>query len=308
MTAAVPDWKDTLRGMAPPGDFPIHTLLVPLDGTEVSKSALPVAAYLAQITGAPLHVLYVGERLKGPRETLEQLGLTAELMHTAILDQTTGDAAEAIWQVACRSAAPLIVACTHVGRHRFGASLGAVTRTVLARGPARVLLVPRDRRAAAWRIRKVVMAHDGSPSSDVAIVPAAELAHRAGAEVVAIHVAARKARRPLEPGSMPAPFYVDQPQHEWPAWASEFVERMLALGHHPGVVNFKLLVAGGQPGSEVAQFARDSEADLVVVPWHGRWESQRPGAVKAIVARSGCPVLLVCTQQNTAGAEAVPEG
>ncbi len=307
MTAAIPDWKDTLRDMAPVNEFPVNTVLVPLDGSEVSKTALPVATYLAQIHAAQLHVLYVGERLKGPGETLQQLGLATQLIQNAILDQVTGDPAEAILNAAQRSPAPLIVTGTHVGRHRFAASLGSVTRTVLAKNPARILLVPQNRGSVPWRIRRVLMAHDGSPSADLAIVPAAELAHRAGAEVIAMHVAARKALRPLEPGSMPAPFYVDQPQHEWPAWASEFVERMLALGHHPGVVNFKLLVAGGQPGSEVAQFAREHHVDLVVVPWHGRWESQRPGAVKAIVAGSGCPVLLVCTQ-STPRPEAAREG
>ena len=120
-----------------------------------------------------------------------------------------------------------------------------------------------------------------------------------------MHVAARRSEAPA-PGSLPAPRYIDQPQHEWPTWASEFVNRMLALGHHPGVVNFKLLVAGGQPGSEVAHSARENCADLVVVPWQGTWESQRPGAVKAIVANSGCPVLLITRPAERV--ESVPEG
>jgi nucleotide-binding universal stress UspA family protein len=308
MTAALSDWKQPFREAAPTSDFPIHTVLVPLDGSAVAKVALPVARSLAQLAGATLHALYVGERLKGPRETLEQLGLTAEQWRGAVLDQLGGDPAEAIMAAAHRLPAPLIVTCTHIGRHRFGASLGSVTRTLLAKCPGRILLVPPDRGSEAWPIRRVLMAHDGTPSADVAICPAANLAHRAGAEVIALHIAARKGVRPTEPGSLPAPLYVDQPHHEWPAWAGEFVERMMALGHHPGAVNFKLLVTGGQPGSEVAQFARDNHADLVVVPWHGRWESQRPGAVKTIVRRSGCPVLLICAQQNVTVLEPVPEG
>lgn len=307
MTAAIPDWNNTLRQARPVTEFSVHTIVVPLDGSEVAKVALPVAMSLAQLAHATLHAVYVGERLKGPRETLEQLGLTAEQLRGAVLDQLSGDPAEAIISSAQRAPAALIVISTHCGRHRFGASLGSITRNVLAKDPGRILLVPRDRPRVPWVIRRVIMAHDGTPSCDIAIVPAADLAHRAGAEVIALHVAGRKSMRPMEPGSILAPLYVDQPQHEWPAWASEFVERMLALGHHPGVVNFKLLVAGGQGGSEIAQFARDNHADLVVVPWHGRWESERPGAVKTIVRRSGCPVLLVCSRMAQR-LEQVPEG
>jgi nucleotide-binding universal stress UspA family protein len=151
-----------------------------------------------------------------------------------------------------------------------------------------------------------VLAHDGTPTSDLATAPAADLAQRAGAEVIALHVAGRNRERPLEPGSMPAPRYIDQPQHEWPAWAGAFVERMMALGAPPSAVNFKLLVTGGQPGSEIAQFAREHRADLVVMAWHGRWRRSRPGALKTVVRRSGCPVMLVCQKPQPPTRPRVP--
>ncbi len=306
MTAAAPDWKDAIRDLAPESSFPVQTILVPLDGSSVAKVAMPVARSLAEMLGATLHVLYVGQKRPGASELLDQLGLRVEDMRGAVLDQLAGDPADGIMNVACRLPAPLIVTATHTGRHRFGASVGSITRALLAKRPPAILLVPSEREPEPWRLRRVLLAHDGTPSADCAIAPAAELAHRAGAEVTALHIAARTAQQPTEPGSLPAPLYVDQPQHEWPAWANEFVERMMALGHHPGVINFKLLVAGGQPGSEVAHLARESGADLVVVPWHGKWESQRPGAVKAMVASSGCPVLLI--YRESAHVETIPEG
>lgn len=306
MTAAAPDWKDSLRHLARVNAFPIQTILVPLDGSQVAKVAMPVARSLADIMAATLHVLYVGAKLPSANDMLEQLHLSAEEMRGAVLNQLTGDPAEAIMCLACRLPAPLIVMATRTGRHRFGTSVGSTTRALLAMRPPSILLVPPERGPEPWRLRRVLMAHDGTPSCDMAIAPAAELAHRAGAEVTALHIAARTSRRPTEPGSLPAPLYVDQAHHEWPAWANEFVERMLALGHHPGVINFKLLVAGGQPGSEVAHMARENGADLVVVPWQGRWEAQRPGAVKAIVANCGCPVLLIYRQTDRP--ESVPEG
>ncbi len=304
--AAVPDWKDALREAAPVSSFPARTIIVPLEANSQSRLALSVAQVLTQTLGATLHVLPVGETRRGMRETMQALGVTSEEIRGVVLEDVSGDPAEAIMCVVARAAAPLIVMATYTGRSRFGASVGSITRAVLAKKPSAILLVPSTPGAQPWQVQRVLLAHDGTPSSDLAIAPTAELAHLVGAEVTALHIAARRARRPTEPGSLPAPLYVDQPQHEWPAWAGEFVNRMLALGHHPGVVNFKLLVAGGQPGSEVAHFARENAADLVVVPWQGRWESQRPGAVKAIVANSGCPVLLI-TRPEPEGAS-VPEG
>ena len=272
---------------------PVETVVLPLDGSEASKVALPVARTLAQIEGASLHVVYVGDQLLGPRQTLEELGLSPQELRGVVLEQLTGDPAESILQFASSRPASLIVMCTHAGGQRARASLGTVARAVVNAGPERIMLVPPDRGHQPWQVRRVLLAHSGTPSSDVAIAPAAEFAHRAGAEVIALHVASRRGPGVVEPGSLPAPRYIDQPQHEWPAWANEFLDRMMAIGASPQAVNFKLLVTGGQPGSEVAQFARDHQIDLVVLAWSGRWEAQRPGAVKVIVRRAGCPVLLV---------------
>ncbi len=298
--AAIPDWRHIVHETSPAQGFPVETVLVPLDGSEAAKAALPVARVIAQFESATLHILYIGQRLRGPQETLEQLGLTREEIRGAVLDHLAGEPGQAIRAVAERLPFPLTVMSTHAGTHRERASLGSIARSVLATNPGRILLVRPERGNEPWRVRRVLLAHDGSPSAGCAIAPTTYLAHRAGAEVTAVHVASRKSAKPSEPGSLPAPRYLDQPQHEWPAWANEFLDRMLALGHTPSLVNFKLLVTGGQPGSEIAQTARDHGADLVVLPWHGRWESQRVNAVKVIVRNCGCPVLLIqCLQPTT---------
>lgn len=294
MTAAMRDWVGPLRETSSAGMHAISTIVVPLDGSEVSKSALPVGRRLALLQGAALHIVYVGEALLGPRDTLDELGLSREELRGLVLDQVTGDPAQAILHLAAELPGSMIVMCTQSsGPEEI--SLGSVAQAVLAAALSRLVLVTPERRQESWQLRRVLLAHDGSPTADGAIAPTADLAHRAGAEVLALHVAARKEPRPAEPGSLPAPRYVDQPHHEWPAWATEFLERMVALGAPIAAINFKLLVTGGQPGSEIAQFARDNSADMVVLPWRGHWEAQREGAVDVIVRRSGCPVMLICT-------------
>jgi nucleotide-binding universal stress UspA family protein len=288
-----------MRGVAPPKTEPLDNVLVPLDGSSVSKVALPVARVLAQLHAATLHVVYVGEQLAGPQEVCAKMGLTHEELKGAVVDDVPGSSSEKILHLAQALPAPLIVMCTHTGDRRRRAAVGSLADAVLASLPSRIVLVTPECRPEAWQVRRVLLAHDGTPTSDTAIAPAAHIAHRAGAEIIAMHVAARTSTQPSEPGSLPAPRYVDQPQHEWPAWASEFLERMLALGHSPAAVNFKLLVAGGQAGSEIAQFARDRGADLVVLAWRGGWERKRLGALKVVVRNSGCPVLLIGASPQT---------
>ena len=77
------------------------------------------------------------------------------------------------------------------------------------------------------------------------------------------------------------------------------MDRMLALGAPPSAVHFDLVVAGGQPGSEIAELARRREVDLVVMAWDGKWNDTRHAATRAVIRACGCPVLLVCSGSGT---------
>lgn len=330
MNAVLRDWQEPLRRQLTAEEaYRVDTIVVPLDGSRGTKMALPVARTLAQVERATLHLAYVGERELDPRRAWQHLGLSDEDLDGVVLQQLTGmpsrvsgipgspterpadtspgpetengkleAAAEAILRLVHSLPAALLVMSTHSAGQHSRATLGPLVDAVLRSAPTRIVLVNPERGEVSWPIHRVVLAHDGSPTSDFAIPLTADLAQRAGAEVTALHVAARKSSRAMEPGSLPAPRYLDQPQHEWPRWAGEFVERMMALGAPPAAVNFKLLVTGGQPGSEIAQFTRDHHADLAVVAWHGHWQAQRLGAVKVVVRRAGCPVLLICAPQK----------
>ena len=132
--------------------------------------------------------------------------------------------------------------------------------------------------------------HLGYCPGDVALWP-----QMTGAEVLVLHVAAPGAPPPTEPGTFTVPRYVDQPQHEWPAWAAEFIARMSALGHPPSEVRFTLSVATGDPGAEIVRAARERDADLVVIAWHGVWEPKRALTMRRVIREVGCPILVVQT-------------
>ncbi len=270
-----------------------ETILVAVQDSQDSVAAVPVAKILAQVEEATLHFLYTGTHQGDPKELLKELGLTPEDLHGGVLNQVNATP-EAIATAASTTPSPLVVASARPESSDLDSSLGLLCDAVLTSPLARVLIVPPDWTSESWSIRHIVLAHDGSRSADSAISMAADLARRAGAHVVALHVAARKAPQSAEVGSFPAPQYIDQPQHEWPMWANEFMQRMIALGASPAAMNFKLLVTGGQPGSEIADFAVENHADLVVMAWRGLWEAEHAQTLRVVIRRSACPVLLVC--------------
>lgn len=292
MNAVLGDWQGPLRHAQPTPGYRPETILVPIDDRQEAAIAVPVAKQLAQLESGTIHYLYTGEHKADTRQLLEDLGLSPEDVQGCILDQVNRDP-EQIVAIAEKETGPLILLCAQPAEDPE-APLGRWADAMLSTAPGYILLVPSDRPPGSYQIRRILLAHDGTPTADIAIAPTADLAHRAGAEVIALHVAARKAAQLAEPGSLPAPRYVDQPQHEWPTWASEFVQRMMALGASPAAVNFKLLVTGGQPGSEIAQYAHQNGADLVVMTWHGRWcDPEHAGTLKVVARRSACPVLLI---------------
>jgi len=270
----------------------LSTILLALDGSKRSQAAVPVARKLRDIYGATLHVVYVGTHAGDRDVTAERLGFTVQEARELIFESSSGKPSQLIARLGATHPGSVVVMSTETGEPTGGDHFGSVTESVFALRPERIVLFSPTGAADAWVLRRILLAHDGTPASHAATGPAADLAHRTGAEVLALHVAAPSAGRPAQTGSIPAPRYLDQPQHEWPHWTGEFMNRLLAGGIPPPNVHFKLAVTAGQPGSEVAQVARQREIDLVVMAWHGHCE--RESSVTRVVVRGcGCPVMLV---------------
>jgi nucleotide-binding universal stress UspA family protein len=292
MTVALPDWKSAIQPQSGQNETQIKSIVVPLDDSAQSRIALPVARKLSELYRAVLHVTYVGERSLHLTGEANRLGLTDEQARGAVLEQSSGDPAEFVNRLTRELRQPLLVMCTAVGQEKGRNRFGAVTESIFASKPHRAILLTPAHCARAWSLRRILLAHDGTPVSNPAIGPAADLAQHSGAEVIALHVAARGEERPEARGSFAAPLYVDQPQHEWPAWAEEFMNRVVAGGALRSGVHFKLKVTGGQAGSEVADVAREQDVDMVVMAWHGHWDHE-DCATRVVIRNAGCPVMLV---------------
>lgn len=270
----------------------MSTILVPLDGSPHATVALPVAQTLARLLEGTIHVLHVAPYAAPPRELLDSLGLSPEDLHGTVLDVPSGSPAPAIVRAAEAAEDPTIVLCTHTGMEKPYGALGHVAEEVLLSTRVPIGLVQPERGHRPWAVDHVLLPHDGSPATAEGFRPASRLALRARAELLVLHVAQAGGPQPPEPGTFTLPRYVDQPQHEWPSWAAEFLERACQLGGIPDELELRLQIATGEPGAEIVRIARERGADLIVVAWRGCLEPGRAQTTRTIIHEAPCPVLI----------------
>src|SRR6266496_1916319 len=266
------------------------TVLVPLDGSTGALAALPVARALARLVSGTVRILHVAAALPVP-ELREELKLQIEDLHGAVLDARAGNPAPAIVQAAHEWKSVAVVMCTYTGAPKPAPGLGSVAEEVLHAGLPLIFVHP-DRPMMDYEIDRVLIPHDGAPATAAALGFGADLAHRAGAELLILHVAGLSTA-PQGRGSTPVPQYLDQPQHEWASWTHEFLERLRCLCGLPSGAAMHLHLATGDPGSEIVRFAAEHKANLIVLAWQGRLDAKRATALKTVLARAPCPVLVL---------------
>jgi nucleotide-binding universal stress UspA family protein len=93
---------------------------------------------------------------------------------------------------------------------------------------------------------------------------------------------------------MGAPRYVDQPQHTWPAWEREIVDRLCTLcAQCPPDVPVRAYLRNGEVAGEIVRFAAERQHDAIVLVRRSRFERGRAPVLRAVLAAAPCPVLLL---------------
>src|SRR3954471_24889611 len=108
MTAAIPDWKDAIESTSNRGGEPIQSIVLPLDDTDQSETALPVASKLRELYQAVLHVAYVGGSTVHQRQKSGSFNLTEKDMRGAVWEQRSGDSAEFVVRLTRELRKPLL--------------------------------------------------------------------------------------------------------------------------------------------------------------------------------------------------------
>jgi len=280
-------------------------VLVPLDASPASRTALAVARRAADFAVAELCILHVSTRRLADDELLQRLGLSDAEVAGVGLAQAVGTPAPEIVRLARERHVWLIVMSTQGERawreHRLGSTTAAVIQecasTVLAVRPD----MPEPRRSLR-QLARILLPLDGSPSAAAAVAPVADLARRTEAQLHLLHVATMGRPLPQEPGAMIGPRYLDEPEHEWPAWAQEFRQRFGPSAPELGGVAVQVH-AHGDPGEKILRFAQEQQSDLIATAWHQSLAPARAAVVKRLLAEAPCPLLFV--RADSSGGRAV---
>ncbi len=303
-------------------------VLVALDGSFAAATALPIALAVAAQLEADCEVLHIVsdiglvaglgrpfaerfEALTGLKVWPDALKSTVRLWQAfagpgnALMKALAhievrldaGEPAAGILRASADPLVALVVLTTHGHIIEPGRSLGRVAEQVIAGATQPILLIRPEATPGAFQpgaaLRRLLLPLDGTPTTAALLTPATGLASRLSAAVDLLYVAGVGAP-PDEPGSIGAPQYVDQPQHEWPLWANEVISRLLdACAQCPPNVPVRIFLAHGDAGEVIARFAAEHMSDAVVLARRSRLEPGRATVLRTVLDQTPCPVLLV---------------
>lgn len=298
-----------------------RTILVPVDFSETSRTAVRRARALAQAEGAQLRLLHacppphddldarLAEQLTAELRRDAKLRLTAfagafddgEVPVSTLFDEA--DPARAIRDAAEEEDVALVVMGSHGRRGVDRWLLGSVAARVIQRAPKPVLVVRGELSAeeeeARAPMRSILLATDFSENAAAVEPDIADWARRFGAEVEVLHVI-------RETSVLLAPYAV--------TGSSDFEGEMFeaAKARMQGVlrrlagrgVRAKSKIVYGLPAEEILRRAEATNVDVIAVGTRGYSGLQRfflGSVAQRVLSRAGCDVLV------DAGAERASE-
>jgi nucleotide-binding universal stress UspA family protein len=297
-------------------------LLVPLDGSSLAETALPAAAYLAQILPARVTLLHMIERHPPSEihhdrhltnaaeagtylETIQQRafppGTAVDChVHTVEIDDVARSIVEHIGELA----PDLIVMCTHGHGGLRRRLFGSKAQQVIALNKTPVLLIPPTQPAAPkFNCTRIVVPLDGETEHEQGLRVAAELARVCQAAqhlVFAIPTVDRLAGEDLATGrflphTMAA--ILDMQQEE----AAEYLGCHIVDLREAGLT-VSAEVARGDVVDAIVAAAKRIQADLIVMGTHGKtaMDAFWSGSLTPVLTdRSPVPLLLVPIRSQT---------
>lgn len=246
-------------------------LLAALDDTPAATAVLAVAPALAELLGARVDAVHVAEDGGATvRAIADRAGYELRVLHGPVVDslRTAGEE-------------PDVVAVA-VGVRRHGAvsrPAGHVVVGLATQLRKPVAVVP-PAVVAPVTIRRVLVPMDRSHATAATLGDAIETVCKQGLEVTLLHV--------HEEGSA-IPAFVDQPQHEIPAWVEEFVARFAPTADHEACVELRV----GSAPDHVLGVAGDLGADLILLGWSQDLTPGHAAVVRRVLESSEVPVVLV---------------
>ncbi len=266
-------------------------VVVALSRTAAPLPQIEAGRTLAAALATPLHGLLVWPTPIAPSDVARILQIAPEALEGMVLDVAVGDPAECVTAIARSHPSAFVVLCAE-SQGRDVCGLGETVARTLTESVIGALIL---RPGGSLRgIKRILVPFDGTPSTATALAPAAELAKQAGASLDVVMIEDVGARLSAEHGAMAPPRYVDQPQHEWPAFSDELVRRFIGdMAHCPHDVPKRFFLAMGHAAPEILRFAEALDSDLVTLVWHGCAAGEHGSVFRDVVRGSTRPLLVL---------------
>ena len=291
-------------------------LLVPLDGSKLSESALPAAAHLAQVFGSSVTLIHIIEK-DAPSEVHKDRHLTDPEDAQAYLKEVAGrifspstqvvwhvhveevkDVAGSIVQHTQELGQDLVVMCTHGRGGVRDWLMGSIAQQVIAFQKTPVLLIPpHDSGHAGFLCSQVLVALDGMPDHEQGLQPAIELARACGAALHLLMVIPTrgdlKAEEALIAKMLPTAMAatLDMAEEAGINYLAGKLRQVQAEG-----INCTAEVARGDALAVIVETVERIQAELIVLGTHGKtgMDAFWSGSVTPrLSGRSEVPLLLV---------------
>jgi nucleotide-binding universal stress UspA family protein len=315
----------------------IGHILVPLDGSPLAESVLPVAVAVSRAFAARVTLLHVLESPHGGRAARRPVDpLEWEMTHAEIarylevccqqlgaegltpgVEIVQGRPAEQILRTARERGADLVALASHGASGTNAWTRSATAAQVISLADTSILVLPtlhEHEPARTWRLERLLLPLDCSPRAEAAIPLAVALALREGAEIVVAHVvsAPELPRRIVASGRdrAMAEELTARNREEAGEYLAGVVERLVAQG----VRARARLVVSGRLVPSLLRLADDENADLTILSAHGCSgdPQERHGTVASRFLRDSRRAVLVCQDmtmavRESARADRMPE-
>jgi nucleotide-binding universal stress UspA family protein len=294
----------------------LKNILIPLDGSQLAETVLPMAAVLAKLNQARIILFHVieehpPETVHGERHLRDQEGATAYLeavrqtlpsdveVDLHVHSSAEKDVSGSIVAHSQEMAADLVVMCAHGQSGLQKRIYGNIAQEVLATGNIPVLLLSPEKEAQeeTCKCECILVPLDGDPDHEAGLAMAADLSKSCHASLHLVMVIPEISTLPGEQAAsatlLPnaASALLDLDCEEGEIYLAEIIGKLLDES-----ITVTGEVERGDPARQIVRSARDFNADLIVLGTHGKsaMEAFWSGSVTPkIASQTHIPLLLV---------------
>jgi nucleotide-binding universal stress UspA family protein len=294
----------------------LKNILIPLDGSQLAETVLPLATKLASLSHARMIFFHVIEqnppnRVHGENHLTSQEDATAYLSKVIqalpagitaeqhVHSSAEKDVALSIVDHSKEMDIDLVVMCAHGQSGLQKLIFGSIAQQVLTRGEAPVLLLSPEKEShdKESKCECILVPLDGDPEHEAGLEMAIEISQLCQAKVHLVMVIHQLSTLPGEqsasavllPGATSALLELDceEAEHYLIELIGKLLDRNIPVTGE---------VQRGDPAKQVARSARDVGADMIVLGTHSKtaMEAFWSGSVTPkIITQTHLPLLLV---------------